>query len=112
MSQFPTNALSENNSSKKKAKKKRKSKASNGTTSTDVTKTTVTTRNQTSNPANGAIRETTVVDISLNQTVMSSASRLFATSLEPGETVDQFDLPSTNILSVVVRHYCDFLAPE
>lgn len=102
-----SNALSENNVSTKKAKKKRKSKGSNGTTSTDVTKTTVTTRNQTS--SNGAIRETTVVDISLNQTVMSSASRLFATSLKPGETVGQFDLPSTNILSVVVRHYCDFL---
>jgi hypothetical protein len=60
------------------------------------------------NAATGPYRDTNIVD-SFSDQVMSGAGRLFAVALKPGESVGEWDLPSTNILCVVVRHYCDFL---
>ena len=54
------------------------------------------------------LRETVIVDVFPKEIVLVAA-RLFTTTLEPGESVDEMDLPSTNILCVVVNHYCDFL---
>ena len=56
----------------------------------------------------GALRDTVIVDV-FPKPVMEAASRLFATTLKPGESIGELDLPSTNILCVLVQHYCDFL---
>lgn len=53
-------------------------------------------------------RDTTIVETFSDQ-IASAAERLFAVQLMPGESIGECDLPSTNILCVVVKHYCDFL---
>ena len=53
-------------------------------------------------------RETSIVN-EYPEEVLASAARLFAVSLDPGESIGEWDLPSTNILCVIVRHYCDFI---
>jgi hypothetical protein len=52
--------------------------------------------------------DTVIVDV-FPKEVISAVSRLFTIKLEPGESIGEMDLPSTNILCVVVKHYCDFL---
>lgn len=59
-------------------------------------------------PSKDSLRETAVLD-KFPQGVVNAAAKLFAITLKPGESVDMSDLPSTNILCVVVKHYCDFL---
>jgi hypothetical protein len=60
------------------------------------------------NAATGRYRDTTIVDAFSDQD-LSAAGRLFAVALKQGESVGEWELPSTNILCVLVRHYCDFL---
>jgi len=59
-------------------------------------------------PLKDALREAMIVD-EFPEAIKEAAARLFAITLEPGVTIGELDLPSTNILCVVVQHYCDFL---
>lgn len=74
----------------------------------DESKSTVLSNAPAAQASKGAVRETVVVDV-FPKSVMEAAVRLFATTLDPGESLGELDLPSTNILCVLVQHYCDFL---